>query len=114
MKKLMLSILALAALAGNALCAQDLTGNWQGTLKAAKDLRMILVVSKEDGKLQAKLYSIDETPQPFRVSSISQVGSTVKFAIEINGTTYEGKMNADNNAIAGTWTQALHSSPLDF
>ena len=55
MKKLMLSILALAALAGSALCAQDLTGNWQGTLKAAKDLRMILVVSKEDGKLQAKL-----------------------------------------------------------
>jgi uncharacterized protein (TIGR03435 family) len=114
MKKLMLSILALAALAGSALCAQDLTGNWQGTLKAAKDLRMILVVSKEDGKLQAKLYSIDETAQPFRVSSISQEGSTVKFAIDINGTAYEGKMNAVNNTIAGTWTQAVHSSPLDF
>jgi uncharacterized protein (TIGR03435 family) len=77
-------------------------------------LRMILVVSKEDGRLQAKLYSIDETPQPFRVSSISQDGSTVKFAIELNGTTYEGKMIADNNAIAGTWTQAVTSQPLTF
>jgi uncharacterized protein (TIGR03435 family) len=114
MKKLMLSIVALAMLAGGALRAQDLTGNWQGTLKAGKDLRMILVVSKEDGRLQAKLYSIDETPQPFRVSSISQDGSTVKFAIELNGTTYEGKINADNNAIAGTWTQAVTSLPLDF
>src|SRR6202789_4002336 len=114
MKKLMLSIVALAVLAGGALWAQDLTGNWQGTLKASKDLRMILVVSKEDGKLQAKLYSIDETPQPFRVSSISQDGSTVKFAIELNGTAYEGKMNAGNNAIAGTWTQAVTSLPLDF
>jgi uncharacterized protein (TIGR03435 family) len=114
MKKFMLSIVSLALLAGGALWAQDLAGNWQGVLKAHKDLRIILVVSKEDGRLQAKLYSIDETPQPFRVSSVSQDGSTVKFAIDLNGTTYEGKMNADKNAIAGTWTQAVMSLPLDF
>jgi uncharacterized protein (TIGR03435 family) len=114
MKRLMLSIVVLAVLAGGALRAQDLTGNWQGTLKGAKDLRMILVVSKEDGRLQAKLYSIDETPQPFRVSSISQDGSMVKFAIDINGTAYEGKMNADSNAIAGTWTQGVTPQSLDF
>ena len=114
MKKFLLSIFAFALLAGSALQAQDLTGNRQGTLKSAKDLRMILVVSKDDGKLQAKLYSIDETPQPFRVSSISQVGSTVKFAIDLNGTTYEGKMSADSNSIAGTWTQGIASQPLDF
>ncbi len=114
MKKLLLWIVTFALLAAGALRAQDLTGNWQGTLKASKDLRMILVVTKEDGKLQAKLYSVDETAQPFRVSSISQDGSTVKFAIELNGTTYEGKMNAGNNTIAGTWTQALTSLPLDF
>ena len=114
MKKLLLSIVALAVLAGGVLWAQGLTGNWQGTLNAGKDLRMILVVSKEDGRLQAKLYSIDETPQPFQVSSISQEGPIVKFAIEINGTEYEGKLSADNNSIAGTWTQALHSLPLDF
>ncbi|HEY4356742.1 MAG TPA: TIGR03435 family protein [Acidobacteriaceae bacterium] len=114
MKKLMLWIVALAMLAGGALRAQDLTGNWQGTLKAGKDLRMILVVSKEDGKLQAKLYSIDETAQPFRVSSISQDGSTVKFAIDLNGTTYEGKLNAGANVISGTWTHEVTSLPLDL
>ncbi len=77
----------LALLAGGALRAQDITGNWQGTLKASKNLRMILVVLERlDGRLQAKLYSIDETAQPFRVSSISQDGSTVKFAIDLNGT----------------------------
>ena len=110
----MLSIVALAVLAGGALWGQDLTGNWQGTLKTAKDLRMILVVAKENGQLQAKLYSIDETAQPFRVSSISQDGSTVKFAIDLNGTTYEGKVNAADNEIAGTWTQAVASQPLTF
>ena len=114
MKKLMLGVVALAVLAGGVLGAQDLTGNWQGTLKAAKDLRMILVVSNEGGRLQARLYSIDETPQPFRVSSISQVGPTVKFAIDINGTSYEGKMNAGNTAIAGTWTQGVTPLPLNF
>jgi uncharacterized protein (TIGR03435 family) len=113
-KTWMLWIAALACLAGGALRAQDLTGNWQGTLKASKDLRMILVVTKEDGKLQAKLYSLDETAQPFRVSSISQDGSTVKFAIDLNGTTYEGKMNAGNNTIAGTWTQGVTPQPLEF
>jgi uncharacterized protein (TIGR03435 family) len=114
MKKLMLWIMALGLLAGGALRAQDLTGNWQGTLKASRDLRMMLVITKEDGRLQAKLYSIDETAQPFRVSSISQDGLTVKFAIDLNGTTYEGKMNAGNNMIAGTWTQGVTPLPLDF
>lgn len=114
MKKLMLWAVALGLLASGTLRAQDLTGNWQGTLKASKDLRMILVVTKDDGKLQAKLYSIDETAQPFRVSAISQDGSTVKFTVELNGTTYEGKMNAANNTIAGTWTQGVTPLPLDF
>src|ERR1700678_3935060 len=107
-------MVALVVLAGGALLAQDFTGNWQGTLKTGKDLRMILVVSKEDGRLQAKLYSIDETAQPFRVSSISQDGSTVKFAIDFNGTAYQGKMNADNSKIIGTWTQAVTPTPMDF
>ena len=101
-------------LMGGVLCAQDLTGNWQGTLKAGKDLRMILVVTKEDGRLQAKLYSLDESAQPFRVSSISQDGSTVKFAIELTGTTYEGRLNAANDAIAGTWTQGVTPLPLNL
>lgn len=114
MKKLMRWIVAFAVLAGGALRAQDLTGNWQGTLKASRDLRVILVVSIEDGRLQAKLYSIDETAQPFRVSSISQDGSTVKFAIDLNGTAYEGKINAANTSIAGTWTQGVTPLPLDL
>ena len=114
MKGLMLSIVTLAMLVACPIRAQDVTGNWQGTLKAAKDLRMILVVTKEDGRLQAKLYSVDETAQPFRVSSISQDGSKVKFAIDINGTSYDGKLSADSNTITGTWTQAVAPQSLVF
>jgi uncharacterized protein (TIGR03435 family) len=108
-------MVALALLAGSALRAQDLTGNWQGTLKASKDLRMILVVAKEDGWVQAKLYSIDETPLPFRISSFAEDDRTmVKFTIDQNGTTYEGKLNQAQNTITGTWTQGVISLPLTF
>ena len=114
MKKLMRWGVALGALllAGVVLRAQELAGNWQGTLKASKDLRMILVVTKEDGRLQAKLYSLDESAQPFRVSSISQDGSTVKFAIDMTGTSYEGRLNAANDTMVGTWTQGVTPLPL--
>jgi uncharacterized protein (TIGR03435 family) len=113
-KKLMLLIVTLGVLMGVALRAQDFTGNWQGTLKDGKDLRLILVVSGEGGRLQGKLYSIDETAQPYTVSSISQDGLTVKFAIDLNGTAYEGKMNAGGSVIAGTWTQGATSLRLDL
>ena len=114
MKKLMQSIVALSLLAGGILRAQDLTGNWQGILKSTNDLRMILVITKDDARFQARLYSIDETPQPFRVSSISQQGATLKFAIDLNGTTYEGKLDPANTTITGTWTQGVTPQPLNF
>lgn len=110
----MLLIMALGALVGGALSAQDFAGNWQGTLKGDKDLRLILVVSKDNAGLHGKLYSIDETAQPYTVSSISQDGSTVKFAIDLNGTAYEGKMDAGHDVIAGTWTQGVTSEPLNL
>jgi uncharacterized protein (TIGR03435 family) len=114
LKKLVLWLVGLAVLGGGTLRAQDLTGNWQGTLKGDKDLRMILVVSKQDAGLQAKLYSLDESAQPYRVSSISQDGLRVRFAIELSGTTYEGKMNAGGGSIVGTWTQGVTALPLDL
>lgn len=110
----MLWMVALAALAGGALRAQDLTGNWQGTLKAGKDLRIIVVITKDDGRFKGQMYSIDQTAQPFKVSSVSQDGSTVKFAVDLIGATYEGKMGADSNTIAGTWTQGNTPLPLDL
>jgi hypothetical protein len=50
MKKLMLWTIALAALLGGVLLAQDkdITGTWQGTLHAGKDLRTVLKISKGD------------------------------------------------------------------
>jgi uncharacterized protein (TIGR03435 family) len=106
MKKLMLRILALTVLSGGALLAQNITGNWQGTLKAGpQDLRVVFKITLDDDKLKAMLYSIDQ-PQapPMTASAVTKDGSTVKIAIGVLGS-YEGKLSADGNSMAGTWTQ---------
>jgi uncharacterized protein (TIGR03435 family) len=92
--------------------AKGIVGDWQGTLHAGKDLRIIVQITKDDGKLKAQMYSIDQTPQPFKANSISQDGSTIKFEVSVIGGEYEGKLSADNNSMVGTWTQG--ANPLPF
>src|SRR5580658_687085 len=105
MKKLTLWIMALAALLGSALEAQNITGNWQGTLLAGpQKVRIVFNIALENDKLQATLYSIDQPSPPF-AATITRDGATVKMTIpSINGS-YEGKLSGDGNSIAGTWTQ---------
>jgi uncharacterized protein (TIGR03435 family) len=113
MKKMLLCLIALITLTGSAMRAQDITGSWQGTLHAPnKDLRTILVVSKDDGKLKAKMYSIDQTSQSINASSVSVDGATVKFAVELIGLSYEGKLSADGKSIVGASTQGTNELPL--
>ena len=108
MKKLMLSIIAFAAFSGGALLAQDLTGNWQGTLQppqAAKPLRIVIQISKADGAaLKAVLYSIDQGAQGL-AGTVTLLGSTVKMSIPGIGASYEGKLDSDAVSMAGTFTQ---------
>jgi uncharacterized protein (TIGR03435 family) len=105
MKRLMPWIIALAALPGSALQAQNITGSWQGTLEAGpQKLRVVFKISLDDDKLKGIMYSIDQGGQPIPVSTVTKDGSTVKMAIGGLGT-YEGKLSGDGNSMAGTWTQ---------
>ena len=90
--------------------ATGITGTWQGTLKAERDLRMVLKISKDDGKLKAVMYSIDQEPRPITASSASLVEST--FKAEWFFGKYEGKLSADGTSIAGTWSQGSNPLPL--
>jgi len=93
-------------LAAGALYAQDIAGSWQGTLKAGRDFRLIVEISKgEHGAWNAMFYSIDQSPDAIRASSATLEGSTVKLAVEAIGVTYEGTLSADGNSIKGTWKQ---------
>jgi uncharacterized protein (TIGR03435 family) len=105
MKKLTLWMMALAALQGSALQAQNITGNWQGALQAGpQKVRIVFKIALENDKLQATLYTVDQ-PSPPIAATITRDGSTVKITIPgLNGK-YEGKLTGDGNSMAGTWTQ---------
>lgn len=103
MKGLTLWIMALAA-PGSPLLAQNITGTWQGSIKAnPQDLRIVIKISLEDNKLNAVAYSIDEGGQPIPASTIAQDGSAIRMTIAAIGSSYEGKLSTDGNSMAGTW-----------
>src|SRR5215469_2710894 len=103
----MLGIVLLFAAPSTSLHAQDkdITGIWQGTLQAGKGLRTLLKITKDDGKLKAVMYSIDQGGQPIPLSSISLQGTNVTFDIKSLDVTYTGTLNSEANAIAGNATQ---------
>jgi non-heme chloroperoxidase len=95
----------LVFLAGT-LHAQEITGNWHGTADFGTKLRVILQIQKkDDGTLRGMLYSIDQTPEPFPVTTLSFVNPTLKFTIEPLHASYEGTLSSDGTKITGTVTQ---------
>ncbi len=105
MKKLTLWMMALAALPGSALQAQNIAGSWQGTLQAGpQNVRIVFKIAMENDKLKATLYTVDQPSAPM-ATTITRDGSTVKITVPgVNGK-YEGKLSADGNSIVGTFTQ---------
>jgi hypothetical protein len=99
-------IAALTAIATSALCAQDISGNWQGTLKTGIDLRLIVEIAKADGGgWKGTMYSIDQTTNALPVNSVTLDGSNLKFTVDMVRGTFEGKVSADGDSIVGTWSQ---------
>ena len=132
MKKWMLSLVALVLLFVPALRAQsdpqsattnpaasphasgDITGSWQGTIKAGKGVRIVLKVAKLDKSWSASLYNADQASQSLNASSVSLEGSTFKFKVDLMSMSYVGKLSADGKSISGTWTQGAQVTPLDL
>jgi len=102
--------IGLILLAAGALAAQDIAGDWQGTLKTPGPLlRTILRIAKTDkGGWKATLYSIDQSPDwgsGMATSSFTVQGAAVNFAIEQIRGSFEGKLSEDGTMMSGTWTQ---------
>jgi pimeloyl-ACP methyl ester carboxylesterase len=95
--------------------AQNIVGDWQGTLKAGgAELRLVLHVAKnDDGSLKATLDSVDQGANGIPVTAISLKDSMLNFTVDAVHGGYEGKVSADTAEINGTWTQG-QSLPLSF
>jgi uncharacterized protein (TIGR03435 family) len=107
MKKMVILMAALVLLAGPTLLAQDLTGTWQGVLRAGgRDLRTVFKISAaEAGGLRAVMYSIDQGGQPIAVTPVTLQGSIVKMLAPGIGGTFEGRLEGDGSSMTGTWSQ---------
>jgi len=107
MRKILVCLSALALLAG-CLCAQDIAGDWQGTLKAGpQELRVIFQISKADSGWKAAMYSIDQTTDPIPVTSVTLDASNLKLTVDAVRGSYDGKVSADGASIAGNWSQGV-------
>ena len=112
MKKLIL----IASLSFCSLCAaQDMAGDWQGTLMldTPAELRIVLHVAKaDDGHLKATMDSPDQNIMGMPVNNFSLQNSRLTFTVDAARGSYDGKFKS-NGTIAGYWTQG-EPEPLDF
>jgi hypothetical protein len=112
MKTLTRSIVVLAMLSASVLAqTQNMAGQWQGTLQAGKELRIVVVITTADG-LRATMYSIDQLPQGIPATSINLQGTALKMSFAGIGVTFEGNVSTDRNTITGTFTQGNNPLPM--
>ncbi len=114
MRTMKLWVTGLAMLLAGTLHAQDLAGNWQGTLQAGNGLRVVLKLTKDDGKYKGSIYSIDQGPGALTLTSITVQGTAVNFAIKPLELTYSGTLNPDGNTMSGNATQNGQTHVLNF
>jgi pimeloyl-ACP methyl ester carboxylesterase len=109
-------LLALFLIAAIFARAQDIVGDWQGTLSVGPaELRLVLHITKApDGTLKATLDSIDQPgANGIPVNSITLKDSKLNLDVATVHGTYEGKVAPDAKTISGTWTQN-QPLPLEF
>ena len=98
---------------------QEISGTWQGKLSSPQapngELRLVFKISTADGGgLKALVYAIDRDATPFSATSITLKGSTLQVSIQLLQSVFEGTLGGDGNTIAGKWTQAANSLPLNL
>jgi pimeloyl-ACP methyl ester carboxylesterase len=111
--KLALWFLLLSPITTLNLRAQDIVGQWQGTIPSTPPLRAVLRVVRNEGTLRGYIISVDQSPDYFPVTSISDSNGEVMFSIADFQVAFDGKMSNDGNEITGTWTQG-ESLKLDL
>jgi len=95
--------------------AQNIVGDWQGTLKAGgAEVRLVLHILKNpDGSFKATLDSVDQGANGIPVTAIALKDSELNFTVDSIHGAYDGKLTADATEISGTWTQG-QPLPLNF
>lgn len=89
----------------------ELAGWWSGYLGGKSGLFVILEIESIGKTGDARLYSPDQTPEPFPVTSLSYVDGQLKLGITSIGATFAAK-SAPDARLAGAWKQGPLPLPL--
>jgi uncharacterized protein len=100
-------VLLLLTMAATFARAQDIAGDWQGTLDTGMgQLRLVLhIVKAADGSLTATLDSVDQNANGIPVKSATLKASKLSLDVEAVHGTYDGTVSPDGKTISGTWNQ---------
>ncbi len=95
--------------------AQDIAGDWIGTLHAGSaNLRILVHIARgTDGALKADMDSLDQNAKGIPISSIVLKENKLTFTSTAVHGSYEGTVNTERTAIEGTFTQGA-PLPLNF
>ncbi len=92
----------------------DLRGAWSGVVQTATGgkLRVVFNVTRDNGKYQATLASIDQRTNGIPVAKLRYKFPAVSFHMpEIQGD-FEGTFNTNTHLLSGTWKQMGATTPL--
>jgi non-heme chloroperoxidase len=113
-KSCVLALSWLLSIAGTA-CAQDIVGDWQGTLESGRKFRIVLQIRADaNGGRTANLFSIDQSSVAIPVESVALSEGILKFRVPRIRGRFQGTLAANGASIRGTWTQANGEGSLDF
>ena len=96
--------------------AQDinLTGKWIGILNVGGvQLRMGLEINHQQNRLEASLYSFDQTPEPIGLEEVIFNGNRFPFKQESLQLQYRGMLTPAGDEMDGVLTQGIEI-PLNF
>ncbi len=93
---------------------KDITGTWQGTLQVGNGLRTLVKISKDDGKLKAVMYSIDQGGGAIPMTTVAISGSTVTFTVKPIDVSYTGTIDPEGKTITGSATQGGKTNVLNL
>ena len=111
MQFLLKVVAAVGLAAAGSATAQDLAGNWIGTLHANQDLRLLLhVESAGASEWRATLASLDQDNKTMPVEAFWVKGNDVIFTVKAVGGSFQGKLNSSGE-LTGYWLQGA-SLPL--
>jgi hypothetical protein len=102
--------------------AESVAGDWHGVLNVGEQHMGLVLHVTATGKTEWKA-TMDSPDQQqavgalamgMKMDSFTVAGSSVDFEIKAIQAKFAGKLNAQQNAIKGTWSQIGSTWPLEF